>query len=326
MTIRNKLTFGRFTQLTLWFNLLVILWGGYVSISGSGDGCGEAWPLCPNLLTASRPSLFETLVEFSHRATSGFALLMVIALFVWARRKFEANHLARIGARWALIFIVIESLLGAGLVLFRWVDTNISLARAVVQPIHLANTFLLMASIGLTAWWADGKSGLHWRENRPILPTLILTLAGIVLISSFGTIASLATTIFPSESFFEGVAKDFAREAHYLIRLRIWHPLIAVAVGAFILYIGRKLPQRYPDPQVGRVLDALTTIYLIQFAMGGLNAILLAPVWLQLAHLLGAHLLWLTGILLTATVLASPNASPISSTSTHHAPRTTPTM
>ena len=317
-TIRQRITFGRFARLTLWFNLLVILWGGYVSISGSGDGCGESWPLCPNLISETRPSLFETLVEFSHRATSGLALLMVIALFFWARRAFDPDHLARRGARWTLFFIVVESLLGAGLVLFRWVDTNISLARAIVQPIHLANTFLLMASLGLTVLWSSGKATIYWRENRPIRPHLILLLTSIIVIGSFGTIASLATTIFPSESFFEGIAKDFAREAHYLIRLRIWHPIIATVVGAFILYLNRTLPNLYPDPRVQRTLEALTLIYLIQFAMGGLNAILLAPAWLQLVHLLGAHLLWLTGIWLSAAVLSIAKRSNLTPQHDHH--------
>ena len=105
-----------------------------------------------------------------------------------------------------------------------------------------------MASIALTARWSTGKAAVYWRENRPIISHLLLLLTGIIVIGSFGPIASLATTIFPSESFFEGVAKDFAREAHYLIRLRIWHPIIATAVGAFILYLNRTLPSLYPDP------------------------------------------------------------------------------
>ena len=41
-----------------------------------------------------------------------------------------------------------------------------------------------------------------------------------------------------------------------------------------------------------------------QFAAGLLNAALLAPVWLQLVHLLLADLLWLALVLLSAESLA----------------------
>ena len=57
-------------------------------------------------------------------------------------------------------------------------------------------------------------------------------------------------------------------------------------------------------PQVKRLHRFILTVYIIQFGMGALNAILLAPIWLQLVHLLGAHLLWLGMILLATAVLA----------------------
>ena len=41
---------------TLLFTLLVVIWGGYVSASGAGDGCGDSWPLCGELLEPSTPT------------------------------------------------------------------------------------------------------------------------------------------------------------------------------------------------------------------------------------------------------------------------------
>lgn len=312
MTIRNSLTpFARFAWLIVLLNLFVIVWGGYVSASGSGDGCGTSWPLCEQLV-ASEGLTFETFVEFFHRITSGLALIGVVAQTLWARRLFPKGNAVRQGAKWSFIFIVVESLLGAGLVLFQWVDTNMSLARAFVQPIHLVNTFLLMASLGLTAWWASGNEAGRWRNGRVSI-AFLLALFGITLVSGFGTIASLASTIFPSESFFEGVQQDFARDVHYLIRLRIWHPLLAAIVGAYLFQLGQLLEKWTLNPRVRKLHHFILIVYVIQFGMGALNAILLAPIWLQLVHLLGAHLLWLGMILLTTTALAVQTKSAPSS-------------
>ena len=308
MRLKPK-SFTEFAWAIVIFTLFVIIWGGFVSASGSGDGCGSNWPLCQQLVDQEVRSI-ETFVEFFHRATSGLALLGVIALIVGAFRHYPKAHRVRRGAIYSGVFMITESLLGAALVLFQWVDTNESLARAFVQPIHLVNTFLLMGSLGLTAWWASGHDVPRFSsENRRALRLLIFGLVGIVLVSSFGTIASLASTIFPSESFFDGVQKDFARDVHYLIRLRVWHPILAVGVGMYLQWVGNRLDRMYQHPRVHQLSGMILTIYWIQFGMGLLNAILLTPIWLQLLHLLGAHLIWLTMVLLGATVLSKTAVS-----------------
>ncbi len=262
---------------TLLLNYFVIIWGGFVSASGSGDGCGASWPTCPELVTPSS----ATFVEFFHRATSGLALLFVLALVILARRHYDKTHLARRAAIWSGVFIITESLLGAGLVLFRWVDTNESIARAIVQPIHLINTFLLMGALLLTVLGSRGATLPHHLSRR-LLPVLI----GLVVVSSFGTFASLASTLFPSETFLEGVQKDFVRNAHYLIQLRIWHPILATLLGGYLYWLTRQF-------EGSELAFGVLLLYALQFGMGGLNAILLAPIWLQMVHLGIAHLLWL---------------------------------
>ena len=295
--------YAAFAWGTLLLNIFVILWGAFVRATGSGAGCGSHWPSC-NGEVIPWSAQTETLIEFTHRITSGLALIAVVILLVWAMRSYPKGHVVRLGAKLSLAFLILEALLGAGLVLFELVAYNDSVTRAVVGALHLVNTFLLMASLGLTAWWASGNEPPHWSKNRKLLLALAGGLAGVVVLSSFGTIASLASTIFPSESFFEGVQKDFARNVHYLIRLRIWHPIIAVLVGGYLLYLGRLLEQWCPDERVNKLHNFMFTVFLVQFGMGAMNAILLTPVWLQLVHLLGAHLLWLGMVLLNVTALA----------------------
>src|SRR5215203_6643626 len=74
--------------------LAVILWGAFVRASKSGDGCGAHWPLC-NGSVLPDASQAKTLVEFAHRATSGLAFLLVVALLVWAFRAFRRGHPVR---------------------------------------------------------------------------------------------------------------------------------------------------------------------------------------------------------------------------------------
>src|SRR5215212_4090742 len=86
--------FRRFSLLALSFTLVVILWGAYVRASGSGAGCGSHWPTCNGQVIPRSPSA-ATVVEFTHRATSGLAFLLVLAQLVWALRLLPRGHGAR---------------------------------------------------------------------------------------------------------------------------------------------------------------------------------------------------------------------------------------
>ena len=70
---------ARYAWLVLAYNVAVIGWGAYVRATGSGAGCGSHWPLC-NGAVLPRAAEAATLIEFTHRVTSGIALLLVVAL------------------------------------------------------------------------------------------------------------------------------------------------------------------------------------------------------------------------------------------------------
>src|SRR5215467_12703113 len=63
------------------YNVAVIAWGAFVRASGSGAGCGRHWPLC-NGEVVPRPTSVATVIEATHRATSGLALVGVVGLLV----------------------------------------------------------------------------------------------------------------------------------------------------------------------------------------------------------------------------------------------------
>ena len=70
-----------FAWAVLAYNIGVILWGAYVRATGSGAGCGDHWPLCNGVVIPRDPSI-ATLIEYSHRITSGFALIAVVVLLL----------------------------------------------------------------------------------------------------------------------------------------------------------------------------------------------------------------------------------------------------
>lgn len=289
--------FARFAWGLLVFNLAVILWGAYVRATGAGAGCGSHWPLC-NGEILPRAAQLETLVEFTHRLTSGLALVGVVVLLVWAWRAFPRGHAVRKGAVWAFVFIITEALLGAALVLFRWVALDTSLQRIIVVPVHLVNTFLLLAALSLTAWQASGGQ-VHW-PGRGRLWGVLPALLGVLFIGASGAITALGDTLFPVGTLAEGLRQDFAAEAHLLIRLRFWHPVIAVMVGMYLLGYAARLGQGTRYLPVRRLALLLGLLVASQWIAGVLDVLLLAPVWLQLVHLLLADLVWVSLILLTA--------------------------
>ena len=299
--------FTSFAWTVLAANLAVILWGAYVRATGSGAGCGSNWPDCNGEIIPRAPSA-ATLIEFTHRAMSGIALAMVVALAVWAWRSFAPGHPARRGAILALLFLFGEAAIGAGIVLFELVAENESMARALFMAVHLGNTFLLLAALTLTAYWAGGGPpvALKGQGKRPRLA--LLAVAAALLIGVSGAVAALGDTLFPASSLGEALRQDFSPTSHLLIQLRASHPLIAVLASLWLLYfigIVRKDPER---PAAKRWANLLNLMIFVQLTVGAANIVLLAPVWMQLLHLLLADLLWILLVLTCAASLAARTA------------------
>jgi heme A synthase len=288
---------ARFAWSVLLYNVAVILWGAYVRATGSGAGCGSHWPLCNGDVLPRAPEL-ATLVEFSHRLTSGLALVAVVVLVAWARRACPPGHPARMGAALSLLFMLTEAGVGAGLVLFQLVADNASMARALFMVVHLLNTFVLLAFLTLTAWWLSGGERLRL-SGRGVMTSSILA-AAILVVGASGAVAALGDTLFPAGSLAEALRADMSATSHLLIRLRVLHPVLAVALVIGLLTGAPRLANG--SGPAGRGLSrAVMTGAAVQLLLGFLNVVLLAPVWLQLVHLLLADAIWIGFVLLAAT-------------------------
>jgi heme A synthase len=282
-------TFVRYAGAVLAYNVLVILWGGYVRATGSGAGCGDHWPLCNGTLILHAPAL-QTLIEFSHRAMSGIDVLAVGILLVWAYRAFPRRHLARFGALLSTVFLATEALIGAALVKLEHVAQNASVGRSYSLSAHLINTLTLLACLTLTVWWARGGGRLRLRARAAWLavPALLL----FVLVGISGAIAALGDTLFPAHSLAEGFRQDFSPAANIFLRLRLLHPVLAVGAAGWIALFAAT-HRRW----------SLLSLIAIQIGAGALNLVLLAPIWMQMVHLLLADLVWIALVLLCACAL-----------------------
>lgn len=282
--------FARYAWLVLGYNLAVILWGAVVRATGSGAGCGDHWPLCNGTVAPLAPTV-HTLIEFTHRVMSGLDLAAVAVLVIWSRRAFPREHAVRLGAALSGTFLITEALIGAGLVLLKKVAQN---ADGWWNSVHVLNTLALVGSLALTAWWASGHKDARPRGHVTIGSWL--GLGSFALLAVSGVIAALGDTLFPARSLTQGFAQDFDPASSMFLRLRIWHPAIAAAVCLWILFYA--LSASAAGGVLRKLAYAVLGIMALQMAAGALNLLLLAPVGLQLLHLLLADVLWIALVLL----------------------------
>lgn len=285
------MTAKRLTSFTLIYNLGVILWGAFVRASGSGAGCGAHWPLCNGEIVPLHANT-TMLIEFSHRLTSGLALLLVVYLFFFIRSREERNSSIRKWANLSLFFMIIEALIGAALVLLGLVADDATPYRVFFVGFHLINSFLLLGSIALCTW-SSFYGSFSFKSISKKQRNLITTLTfGFLIVASAGAVTALGDTLFPSQNLENGFAENFSTQAHFLVRLRILHPIFAVILTICIWLFCNSLENK--------ISSILQWMMLLQIVMGCINIALLAPVWMQMLHLLMACITWILLVWLIA--------------------------
>lgn len=297
--MNGNLRFARYAWSVMVFNVLVIIWGAFVRATGSGAGCGDHWPLC-NGEMIPRAEQIETLIEFSHRVTSGLALLAVVGLLIGAFRAFPGGHIVRKAAVVSMAFMVLEALIGAALVLLQYVAFNVSVGRAIWMAAHLVNTFLLLAALSLTAWWGQGGSPMRLRNQGVVGGSLLLAVVGLLVLGMSGAITALGDTLVITG----GISPAEHTLVATLVELRILHPVIAFVVGALVVGAAWIAMQCRPSALTQRLGRLLIGLYVGQLLIGAFNVALRAPVWIQMVHLAVICIIWILLVLLVAHALA----------------------
>ena len=268
-------------KVLLIYTFFVILWGAFVRASGSGDGCGAHWPSCHGDMLIDSTYGVKTFIEYFHRGTSGLygIFVLILSLITVFSKKF--NKQAKVFALGVLAFTILESLIGAKLVLSELVGQNTSFARAVVMMIHLTNTLILVAcNVGVVISLDPYKiSPLPWTQIKKLSPFFLL----FFLTGASGALAALGDTLYPSESLLKGFAMDIDPSSPMLIKLRSFHPLFAFVLTLLVIF------RVSLDKNSGVWLLSVSILALI---LGMINLLLLAPIWMQLLHLLTALVYW----------------------------------
>jgi heme A synthase len=287
----------RFASATLAYTILVILFGAIVRITGSGAGCGQHWPTCHGDI-AHLPRTLATAIELTHRVTSGLALVAVMGLFVVTLRHEPAGHPTRKLAVATLALMIVEALIGAGLVLLALVGKDGSVARAVVMPLHLVSTYALTGVMALLVVWRDEPPRLALRSRDA--PLIVLSALALVVVSATGAVTALGDTLYPPEAASLGtrLAEDQGEGAHFLARLRVLHPVLAVLAAGFIAHAARRLASSSTNPRLRGAGRAVFALIVAQLAAGVVNVLLSAPGWLQVVHLGLALGLWIAFVVL----------------------------
>lgn len=290
MTTGGRKWFAVFAWALLAFNIPVILWGAYVRVSFSGDGCGAHWPFCAGQVIPEHMAA-PMAIEFTHRMMTTVDSIGAIVLCIWAFRSFPKGHGVRRYSVLSLIFLLVEALLGAGLVLFRYVAHDQSAGRAIYLSAHLTNTMLLLGAFTTTAWLAGTRmSSAPWGRVRG---RFLGALAASVLVSITGAIAALGDTLFPSASLAAGLQQDFSGASSTLLRLRMFHPIVALAGTAVLLWAAATLLKREEDSPSRKAGIRVIVLVLAQVLAGVVNITLLAPIAIQMLHLFVADVLWI---------------------------------
>jgi heme A synthase len=304
---------SRFAWGLLGYEILVVAWGAYVRATGSGAGCGKHWPTCNGEILPRAPRI-ETLIELSHRLSSGGALIGTLVLLVWAFRVYPRGHRVLLGAALTASLMVAEALIGAGLVLFALVAHDASIMRAVSISVHLINTFLLLASTAVTAWWASGGRAIRVRGPSGGASGVAILfgalLSAMLFVGASGAVTALGDTLFPAASLAAGFAQDLDATAHVFVRLRAIHPMLAMlTAGAIIIAMG--LVRSLRPSHAVRILSKLAaSLAVAQVSAGLFDVLTRAPVPMQLVHLALADLVWISLVLTGAAALAADPALP----------------
>jgi len=299
----------KFAWGVLAYFIAVILWGTLVRATGSGAGCGAHWPLCNGTVLQHSPRV-DTMIEFTHRITSGISLLSVVGLLIWAYAGTVRGHLARAAAIASVVFTLLEAVLGALLVKLGYTAQSQSPLRPAFLALHLANTLLLLAALTLTAHLLSRDKGYLRGAVRFVAPFgAVVAIVVVMAVGITGSLAALGDTLFPATSLGLALAQDFSSTSGWLVRWRWMHPTVAFFASIFLIWLLVRAAQR-GNPWDNRRLSALVLFLLATvYSLGILDVVLLAPLWIQVAHLLAADTLWASLVVLTARVTLLPRNS-----------------
>lgn len=120
---------------------IVLMMGAGVTATGSGNGCGNDWPLCHGRLIPQ--NYLQSFIEYSHRIVTSLEGLLVLATVIvaWPLRKVHPDFRLLVPAM--AFTLVLQSLMGAAAV--KWPQSPTVMAS------HFGISLICLASAVLIA-------------------------------------------------------------------------------------------------------------------------------------------------------------------------------
>ncbi len=290
MITRPSAGFRRLAVATALVTYLLIVWGGIVRVTGSGNGCGtsDQWPLCHGSLLPAWQ--INTLIEFTHRWIASVCTLLVIVLTVatWVWHRHQRRIL--IGTSVAAGLFVVQIALGA-------LAVEYNLPGGVVM-IHLANALLLFAvliyvavvacTVGTRERSPSLAAALLPEVKRPVIVAVVVT----YLVAMSGAFV-VETNSGAGCNSWPLCGSGFSLPAGQAATINVAHRLVALIVvlmlGGLMAVIARR---RRGDRVVRAGVMAVNLLLVLQVAAGALVALLGLPAWVRGLHIALASLLW----------------------------------
>jgi heme A synthase len=305
---RPSVGFRRLAVWTAILTYLLIVWGGIVRVSGSGNGCGtsDQWPLCHGSLLPAWQ--INTLIEFTHRWIASICTLLVIILTVstWIWHRHQRRIL--VGTSIAAGLFVVQIALGA-------LAVEYNLPGGVVM-IHLANALLLFAVLIYVAVVAvtvgtPGRSpslpaalaaSVKWPVAIAVIATYVVALSGAFVVE---TGSGGGCTSWPL------CGSGFSLPAGQAATINVAHRLVALVVVLILGGLMAMIARRRRGDRVVRIgVMAVNLLLVLQVAAGALVVLLGLPAWVRGLHIALASLLW-GSVVLVAVVGSLPMNEPV---------------
>jgi cytochrome c oxidase assembly protein subunit 15 len=230
-------------------------------------------------------------------------ILLGWAIKIWHSKRDRQARQILIAAAASMFFVITEAAVGAGLVLTGNTAEAITDARPFWAIGHLVNTFVLLAFLTLTIWFATGERRFYLRGKERSIVLIAIAVVGLLLVGMSGSLAALSNMLFPSQSIAEGIAKDFSAASNVILRLRLSHPILSILVAVYVIFVSGYLKQS-GDRAVAKWSKWLSILVLVQIAFGVATLLTLGPIVMQLGHLLLADLIWIVFVLFAASSLS----------------------
>jgi heme A synthase len=323
--------FRRLAVTTAVLTYLLIIVGGVVRVTGSGDGCGSTggWPLCNgSLLPALRTT---TLIEFSHRWITVLATGLIVALALTAWLTQRRNRRMVIGSSVALGLLVVQIALGA-------IVVELNLPGNLVM-VHLANALLLLSvlvyvavsSYSVSAAMDDdvgggpdggeggaprlrGDAGAEAvgspKRRRGGVPAAAGPPAALTLIAAIATYILALSGAFVVENGAGGACtgwplcgNGFQPPASQFATINVAHRIIA---GLVVLLIGATMGmiirRNRGDRPLRLAAMVVNVLILLQIGAGALVVELGLPGAIRALHIALASALWATVVLVAVLI------------------------